>query len=84
MSWQDKAACAGPEAQLFFAPDGERPQEREIREARAAAICAPCPVRAQCLDYALRNSIKHGIWGGLTREGRARERRRRARGTRAA
>ena len=84
MSWQDRAACAGMDAQLFFAPDGEREQEREIRQAKAAAICARCPVREQCLDYALRNSIRHGIWGGLAREGRARERRRQGRRFRAA
>jgi WhiB family redox-sensing transcriptional regulator len=84
MSWPDRAACVGMDVQLFFAPDGEREQEREIRQARAAAICARCPVRQQCLDYALRNSIRHGIWGGLTREGRARERRRQARRPRAA
>jgi WhiB family transcriptional regulator, redox-sensing transcriptional regulator len=80
MSWQDRAACAGMDAQLFFGPDGERGQEREIREAKAKAICALCPVRAQCLDYALKNSIKQGIWGGLNYEERARERRHRARG----
>ena len=84
MSWQDRAACTGMDAQLFFAPDGERGQEREIREAKAKAVCALCPVRAQCLDYALGNSIKQGIWGGLNQEERARERRRRARGLRAA
>lgn len=64
---------------LFFGPDGEPRPEREIREARARAVCASCPVRAQCLDYALRNSIMQGIWGGLNKEERARERRRRAR-----
>ena len=78
MSWQDRAACAGTTAELFFGPDGETAQEREIREAKAAAVCAACPVRANCLDYALRNSIRHGIWGGLNGEERARERRRRA------
>ncbi len=77
MSWQDRAACVGTDAELFFAPDGERPDDRELRETEAAAVCAQCPVRAQCLDYALANSIKHGIWGGLTKEGRSRERRRR-------
>ena len=79
MSWQDRAACVGKDAELFFGPDGERPQDQEIREAKAAAVCTRCPVRAQCLEYALANSIKHGIWGGLTREGRSRERRRRVR-----
>jgi WhiB family transcriptional regulator, redox-sensing transcriptional regulator len=79
MSWQDRAACRGADALLFFGPDGEPRREREIREAKAKAICAACPVRAQCLNYALGNSIKHGIWGGLDEEERARERRRRAR-----
>jgi WhiB family redox-sensing transcriptional regulator len=79
MSWQDRVACAGIDARLFFGPDGEPWQERDIREAKAKAVCARCPVRVQCLDYALGNSIKHGIWGGLNQEERARERRRRAR-----
>jgi len=79
MSWQDGAACVGMDPRLFFGPDGERGQEREIREAKAKAICALCPVCAQCLDYALRNSIKYGIWGGFNKEERAQERRRRAR-----
>ena len=79
MSWHDRAACRGMDALLFFGPDGEPRPEREIREAKAKAVCQLCPVRAQCLDYALRNSIRHGIWGGLNYEERARERRRRAR-----
>ncbi len=84
VGWQAGAACGGVAAQLFFGRDGEGPQEREIREAKAAAVCARCPVRAQCLDYALRYSIKQGIWGGLNKEERARERRRRAGRLRAA
>jgi len=66
------------DALLFFGPDGEPRPEREIREAKAKAVCQLCPVRAQCLDYALRNSIRYGVWGGLNGEERARERRRRA------
>jgi WhiB family transcriptional regulator, redox-sensing transcriptional regulator len=79
MSWQDRAACRGMDALLFFGPDDEAWPEREIREAKAKAVCQLCPVHVQCLDYALRNSIRHGIWGGLNDEERARERRRRAR-----
>ena len=79
MSWLDGAACVGMDTQLFFGPDGARPQEREMREAKATAVCTRCPVCVQCLDYALRNSIKHGIWGGLNKEERSQERRRRAR-----
>jgi WhiB family redox-sensing transcriptional regulator len=64
---------------LFFGSDDEARPEREVRKAKAEAVCKVCPVRVQCLDYALRNSIRHGIWGGLNEQGRVRERRRRAR-----
>jgi transcription factor WhiB len=38
----------------------------------ARQVCAACPVRQACLDYAISNRITHGIWGGLTeRERRA-------------
>ena len=79
MSWQYRAACGGVNARLFFGPDGEGRAEREDREAKAVAICASCPVCTQCLEYALRNSIKHGVWGGLNPEERTRARRRQTR-----
>lgn len=78
-SWQDRAACTGMDRLLFFGLDDEPRPDLEIREAKAKAVCKRCPVRVQCLDYALRHSIRHGIWGGLNEEERARERRRRAR-----
>ena len=38
----------------------------------ARQVCAACPVRQPCLDYAITNRITYGIWGGLTeRERRA-------------
>lgn len=49
MSWEAQAACRGDVSALFFAPDGERRQERELREETAKAICAACGVRRQCL-----------------------------------
>jgi len=64
--WQDKAACKGPQARVFFPPSHlERKDEREAREMRAKAICAICPVRTPCLHYALEIREPHGIWGGL-------------------
>jgi WhiB family redox-sensing transcriptional regulator len=66
------------DALLFFGPDREPRPQRQIREAKAKAVCASCPVQAHCLDYALENSIKYGIWGGLNEEERAQERRSRA------
>jgi WhiB family transcriptional regulator, redox-sensing transcriptional regulator len=84
VSWYDRAACRGWNTQLFFGPDGERAQDLQTREAKAKAICAVCPVREPCLTYALSNSIKDGIWGGLNRAERTRERRRRSPRPRAA
>jgi WhiB family redox-sensing transcriptional regulator len=66
-AWQAKAACRGPQASLFFPPSHfERKDDKELREARAKAICATCPVRRSCLDYALRIREPHGVWGGLS------------------
>jgi WhiB family redox-sensing transcriptional regulator len=70
-AWTDQAACRGTETEIFFpaTPD---------EEAEALSICATCPVRAQCLDYAVRNRETYGIWGGTTPEQRRRMRRERA------
>src|SRR2546421_24711 len=62
--WQDAAACRGKEVVLFFGPDGERQPEREIRERKAKAVCAACPVRAECLTYAVSRPEKYGTWCG--------------------
>lgn len=72
MSWRDSAACKGKPASLFFDHDGETYPEKMEREATAKALCAICPVTAECLEDG-----KHldGIWGGLTaaeRRGRRR------------
>lgn len=64
--WQAKASCRGPQHAVFFPPSHfERKADKEAREARAKRICATCPVRRDCLDYALRIREPHGIWGGL-------------------
>jgi len=44
----------------------ERKDEKLARESRAKAICATCPVREPCLEYAIRIREPHGIWGGLS------------------
>jgi WhiB family transcriptional regulator, redox-sensing transcriptional regulator len=64
--WQWRAACRGEDSGLFFAPNHpEAKDEREARERKAKAICAVCPVRIECLEYAVRIREPHGIWGGL-------------------
>jgi WhiB family redox-sensing transcriptional regulator len=63
--WTRQAACGAADHDLFFPEVGQSADP-------ARAICATCPVTAECLDYALRWNIEHGVWGGLTEEERAR------------
>ena len=52
---------------MFFPPSTtERKDERERRETRAKSICRICPVKSQCLEYAMEIREPYGIWGGLT------------------
>ena len=66
IAWQHLAACRGEDSTYFFAPSYfERRAEKNAREAVAKAICARCPVRDECLEYALGTRDNHGIWGGM-------------------
>ena len=66
VSWQDLGECRGADVDLFFPPQiPESKDERGAREGQAKAICARCPVRARCLDYAIATREPYGIWGGL-------------------
>ena len=69
--WQFQGACRGRDPEMFFHPDGERGPRRRARENAAKAICATCPVLAQCREHALRVQEPFGIWGGLSEEDRA-------------
>lgn len=66
-TWRDQARCRGVDPQIFHPAD-----EDEVGAAQAKSICAVCPVREACLEFALSAREKDGVWGGLT----ARERRR--------
>ena len=78
-TWRVAALCRGDDAIHFFAPNHmERKEEKDLREASARALCARCPVREECLDYALDVGESHGIWGGLNELQRSRLRRRRS------
>jgi len=64
--WQWRAACRGEDSALFFPPSHlEGKDEKRARERQARAICGGCPVRVECLEYAVRTREPHGIWGGL-------------------
>lgn len=63
--WQQHGRCRADDSSVFFPPSTFEPKvEREAREAKAKAICAGCPVRAECLDWALTVREPHGVWGG--------------------
>jgi WhiB family redox-sensing transcriptional regulator len=56
----------------FFHPDAERGSSKRRRDAKAKAICADCPVIAQCRAHALQVHEPYGVWGGLTEDERSR------------
>lgn len=65
--WRERAACLSYPAILFFGLDDiESPAERRHREDQAKLVCSHCPVRDECLEYALTMREPYGIWGGLT------------------
>ena len=65
--WQQRGLCRATDSGVFFAPlHFEHKPEREAREAKAKAICAGCPVRAACLDWALAVREPYGVWGGYS------------------
>lgn len=65
-SWRSQAHCRQANAAYFFPPSHfERKPEKDQREGVARRLCADCPVRQACLDYALSVGETHGIWGGL-------------------
>ena len=68
--WQRDAACLSEDVGLFFPPEAERKGARTRRELRAKAVCARCPVLAQCRAHALKVGEPSGIWGALTEDER--------------
>lgn len=68
-AWMADASCRGDTA-MFFAPPGERPEAREVRELKARAICHTCPVMGVCRAWA-RENREYGFWGGESEEERA-------------
>jgi len=65
-NWQDDAACHATGNEVFFNPLAARGHSRRRRETMAQSICAGCPVRRACADYAIRAREPYGVWGGLT------------------
>jgi WhiB family redox-sensing transcriptional regulator len=68
LSWQTDALCAQTDPEAFFPEKGGSTRD-------AKKICTSCEVRAQCLEYALLNDERFGIWGGLSERERRKLRR---------
>jgi WhiB family redox-sensing transcriptional regulator len=69
LGWQERALCAQTDPEAFFPEKGGSTRE-------AKKVCASCEVRAECLDYALANDERFGIWGGLSERERRKLKRR--------
>ena len=63
--WYEQAACLGKNADCFFPEKGGSTRE-------AKRICQTCDVRMECLEYALANDERFGIWGGMSERERRR------------
>ncbi len=71
LSWQDYSNCRGADADLFF-------PERGASTRKAKAICNACQVQGECLEFAIVQSEKFGIWGGLSERERRKIRKERS------
>ena len=69
MGWQERALCAQTDPEAFFPEKGGSTRE-------AKRICGTCDVRGECLEYALQNDERFGIWGGLSERERRKLKRR--------
>jgi WhiB family redox-sensing transcriptional regulator len=68
--WMADGKCRNLSPEVFFPSDG-------VGVELARQICADCPVREPCLEYALYHRIDHGVWGGASERERQRIARRR-------
>ena len=68
LAWQERALCAQTDPEAFFPEKGGSTRD-------AKRICTSCDVRGECLEYALSNDERFGIWGGLSERERRRLRR---------
>ena len=69
LAWQERALCAQTDPEAFFPEKGGSTRE-------AKRVCATCEVREECLQYALANDERFGIWGGLSERERRKLKRR--------
>lgn len=69
LAWQADALCAETDPEAFFPEKGGSTRD-------AKRICESCQVKGECLEYALENDERFGIWGGLSERERRKLRKR--------
>ncbi len=69
LAWQTDALCAQTDPESFFPEKGGSTRD-------AKRVCSSCDVRSECLEYALQNDERFGIWGGLSERERRKLKRR--------
>lgn len=73
--WHTWALCGGMSFATFFgAANDERPTMKRSEIAYARGTCAGCPVKRECLDWALAKNERFGVWGGTSGRQRTRMR----------
>jgi WhiB family transcriptional regulator, redox-sensing transcriptional regulator len=77
MDWRHIAACRDEDPELFFPIGNTGPALLQIEEAKS--VCRRCPVREECLQFALETGQDAGVWGGLSEDERRALKRRNAR-----
>jgi WhiB family redox-sensing transcriptional regulator len=77
MDWVHRALCKDEDPELFFPAGTTGPAGDQLDAAKA--VCSRCPVRTECLDWALDTAQDAGVWGGLSEEERLALRRSRRR-----
>jgi WhiB family redox-sensing transcriptional regulator len=64
--WMLLARCKETDPEVFFPERGDSTLDTQL----AKRICFKCEVRVECLQYAVDNQERHGIWGGLDEKSR--------------
>ncbi len=75
LTWMKYGACNGVDPNVFFPELKAGRGNKQINEPsvqKALSFCKVCEVRPECLNYALTNHIKDGIWGGMSEGARDR------------
>jgi WhiB family redox-sensing transcriptional regulator len=68
MDWVQRALCKDEDPELFFPVGATGPAASQITAAKQ--VCARCPVRLECLEWALSTAQDAGVWGGLSEDER--------------